>query len=202
MYILFQVSNFHKSILLIVQYKYLKSSSEDFILKNPTKIWLSAQDRVVLLLLLNIVGFFISTRKKSAWQKWFVPQLYLLRRGILEGPALKYFYMIHRGGRPLGFCHPVIVLWERHNCSQAQMLGLKTVSFSHPPRDIQETSCVALCCTVLHCVALCCTVLQCDVAFAVSCSAMSRLQCVAVRSLSRWVTCSLPPPSPFPWDHS
>jgi len=32
----FQVNRFHKSILLIVQYKYLKSCSEDFVLKNQT----------------------------------------------------------------------------------------------------------------------------------------------------------------------
>ena len=38
MYIPFQVNIFQKNILLIVQYKYLKSFSEDFILKNPTKI--------------------------------------------------------------------------------------------------------------------------------------------------------------------
>jgi len=43
-----------------------------------------------------MVGFFISARQKSAWWKWFVPQSYQLRRGILEGPALKYSYMIHR----------------------------------------------------------------------------------------------------------
>ena len=54
---------------------------------------------MVLLILPNIVGLFISARQKSAWCKWFVPQLYQLRRGISEGPALKYFYMIHRGGR-------------------------------------------------------------------------------------------------------
>jgi len=99
MYIPFQVNICHKSILLILQYKYLKSCSEDWIVKNPTKIWFSAQDHAVLLLLLNIVGFFISARQKSAWWKWLVPQLYQHGRGILEGPALKYFYMIHRGGR-------------------------------------------------------------------------------------------------------
>ena len=70
-----------------------------FILKNPTKIRFSAQDHAVLLLLPNAVGFFISARQKSAWWKWFVPKLYQHRRGILEGPALKYFYMIHRDGR-------------------------------------------------------------------------------------------------------
>jgi len=64
-----------------------------FILKHPTKIRSSAQHHALLHLLLNTVGFFISARQKSAWWKWFVPQLYQLRRGILEGPALKYFYM-------------------------------------------------------------------------------------------------------------
>jgi len=33
------------------------------------------------------------------WWNFFVPQLYQFRRGILGGPALKYFNMIHRGGR-------------------------------------------------------------------------------------------------------
>jgi len=63
MYIPFQVNMCHQSILLILQYKYLKSFSEDFILKNPTQIGFSAQDHAVLLLLLNIVGFFISARQ-------------------------------------------------------------------------------------------------------------------------------------------
>ena len=31
--------------------------------------------------------------------KCFVPQLYQFRRSISGGPAVKYFYMIHRGGR-------------------------------------------------------------------------------------------------------
>jgi hypothetical protein len=31
--------------------------------------------------------------------KYFVPELYQFRRGISGGPALQYFYMIHRGGR-------------------------------------------------------------------------------------------------------
>jgi len=88
---------FHKSILLILEYKYLKSYSKDFILKYPTKIWFSAQDHAVLLLLFNIVGLFISWRQKSACLKWFVPQLYQHRRGILEWPALKYFYKIQSG---------------------------------------------------------------------------------------------------------
>jgi len=40
------------------------------------------------------------------WWKWFVPQLYQFRRGISGGPALKYFYMIHRGGRWVVFKRP------------------------------------------------------------------------------------------------
>jgi len=31
--------------------------------------------------------------------KCFVPQMYQFRRSISGGPALKYFYMIHRSGR-------------------------------------------------------------------------------------------------------
>jgi len=90
--LLLQVIRFHKSILLILQNKYLKSCSEDYIFKNL----ILCQDHAVLRLLLKIVGLFISARQKSAWLKWFVPQLYQLRRGILEGPALQHFYMIHR----------------------------------------------------------------------------------------------------------
>ena len=41
------------------------------------------------------------------WWKCFVPHLYQFRRGISGGPALKYFYMIHRGGRL--FIYPI---WE------------------------------------------------------------------------------------------
>ena len=62
----FLVNKCHKSISLILQYKYLKSFSEDFILKNPKKIGFSAQDHAVLLILLNIVGFFISARQMLA----------------------------------------------------------------------------------------------------------------------------------------
>ena len=88
-----QVNRFQKSILLIVQYKYSKSCSE--VLSH----WFSAQDHVVLRLFLNIVGFFISAWQKSAKRKSFVPQLYQLRKGFSQGPALKYFFMIHKGGR-------------------------------------------------------------------------------------------------------
>jgi len=42
-------------------------------------------------------GFHFHLTTLFRW-KDFVPQLYQLRRGISEGSALKYFYMIHRGG--------------------------------------------------------------------------------------------------------
>jgi len=46
-------NRFQKNILLIVQYKYLKSCSEDLF----SRIWSSAQDYAVLVLLLNPGGF-------------------------------------------------------------------------------------------------------------------------------------------------
>jgi len=95
LYVPLQVNRFQKIILLIVQYKYFKSCSREIF----SRIWSSAQDHAVLVLFLNIVGFVISAWQKSVRRKYFVPQLYQLRRGISEGPALKYFYMIHRGGQ-------------------------------------------------------------------------------------------------------
>jgi len=61
MYVPLQVNRFQKSILLIVQYKYLKACSGDFYSPEsdpPHKIMLTA-DHAVLLLLLNLVGVFI-----------------------------------------------------------------------------------------------------------------------------------------------
>ena len=81
-----------------------------FFFKNPTKIWSSAQDHALLHLLLNTVGFFISAGQKSACRKWFVPQLYQLRRGILEGPSLKCFYMIYRVGT-LSFTYNYVCMY-------------------------------------------------------------------------------------------
>jgi len=95
MYVPLQVNRFQKSILRIVQYKYLKSSSGDFILQN-------------LILRTRSCGTGFITQ--SSWffhyhlttlVRWecFVPQLYQFWKGISGGPALKYFYMIHGGGR-------------------------------------------------------------------------------------------------------
>jgi len=55
-----QANRFQKSILLIVQYKYWKSCSGDFILQNLILRTRSC----VLVLLLNLVGFFISRKKE------------------------------------------------------------------------------------------------------------------------------------------
>jgi len=94
-YVPLLVCVFDNSILLIVQYKYLKSFSKDFKLQNlilPTRLcgtgfipqhcW--------------VVDFYLT--KMVRW-KWFVQGLYQLRKGKLTGLALKYFYMIHRGRR-------------------------------------------------------------------------------------------------------
>jgi len=88
------VNRFQKSGSLIVQYKYLKSCSEDFILQN-------------LILRTRSCGTGFITKPswllhfqptKMVGRKCFVPVRYQLRRGISGGPALKYFCMIHRVG--------------------------------------------------------------------------------------------------------
>ena len=82
-----QVNRFQKSILLIVQYKYSKSCSGDFILQN-------------LILRSRSCGTGFITQ--SSWVfhfhltimvRWncFVPQLYQLRRGIRRGQPLNIF---------------------------------------------------------------------------------------------------------------
>ena len=80
-----QVNRFQKSILLIVQYTYLKSCSGDFIL---SRIWSSAQDHAVLVLLLNLVGVFI-----SIWPPWSVGNVLYHSCTSLEGAS--------GGGQPL-----------------------------------------------------------------------------------------------------
>ena len=94
-YVPLQVNRFQKSILLIVQYKYLKSCSGDVILQN-----LILRTRSCGSGFITQHSWLLHFRLTEICQaKKFVPQLYQLRRGISEGPALKCFYMIHRGGR-------------------------------------------------------------------------------------------------------
>jgi len=109
MYIPFQVNRFYKSILLLVKYKFVKVSSKDFILQN-------------LILLTRSCGTAFITQhswllqfrqQKSAWWKWFVPAGYHFPRGILPGPALRYFCMIHRGGQLGGGDPHACTGWRR-----------------------------------------------------------------------------------------
>jgi len=98
MYVPLQVNGFQKSVLLIVQYKYLKSSSGDlFILQNLILRTRSCGTGFIT----QFIWFFHFHLTTLAMRKCFVPQLYQFRRGISGGPALKYFYMIHRGRRSL-----------------------------------------------------------------------------------------------------
>ena len=95
MYIPFQVNRFQKKILIIVQYKYSKSCSGEFFSKIQQK---SDPPHKIMRSFL-----YYSTQLAFSFQPGRnLPggnDLYQHRRGILEGPALKFFYMIHRGGR-------------------------------------------------------------------------------------------------------
>ena len=95
MYVPLQVNWFHESILLIVQCRYLKSSSENFY--SPES---DLPHNIMHYCFITQAGWVFHFHQTTlvCW-KWFVPQLYQFRRGISGGPALKYFYMIHRGER-------------------------------------------------------------------------------------------------------
>jgi len=90
-----QLNRFQKSVLLIIQYNFLKSCSGDFILQNL--ILRTRSCGTDFITQSSWVFHFHPTILVDDW-KCFVPHLYQLRRGISEGPALKYFYMIQRGG--------------------------------------------------------------------------------------------------------
>jgi len=98
MYVPLPVNRFQKSVLLIVQYTYLKSCSGDFILQN-----------LILRTRLCSNGFITQSSwllhfhptKMVGW-KCVVPLRYQLRRGMLGAPALKYY----RGDQPLN-----IIAW-------------------------------------------------------------------------------------------
>jgi len=66
MYIPFQVNICHKSILLILEYKYLKSCSEDLILKNPTKSD-SPHKTMVMILLSTKLSWILHFRQAEIW---------------------------------------------------------------------------------------------------------------------------------------
>ena len=95
MYVPIQINRFKKTILLIVQYKYLKSCSRRFYCPN-------------LILCTRLCGTMFITQPsclfdfrltESVRRKWFVLAVYQHRKGISAGPALKYFtWFIGAGG--------------------------------------------------------------------------------------------------------
>jgi len=95
MYVPLLVNRFQKCILLIVQYRYSKSCSGDFILQN---LILRTRSCGTDFITQSSWVFHFHLTTIVRW-KCFAPPLYQFRRGILGGPALKYFYMIHRCGR-------------------------------------------------------------------------------------------------------
>jgi len=94
MHVPLQINIFQKSILLIVQYKYLKFCCGDLILQNLILRTRSCGTGFIT----QSSWIFRCYKTTLVWWKCFVPQLYQLRRGIFWGPALKYFYMMHRAG--------------------------------------------------------------------------------------------------------
>jgi len=90
-YVHLLVNRFQKSILLIIQYRCLKSCSEDFMLQD-----------LILRTRLCGTGFVpqhcwvvhFHPTKIVGW-KCFVPVRYQLPKGKLAGLALQYFYIIH-----------------------------------------------------------------------------------------------------------
>jgi len=96
-YVPLQVNRFQKSVWLIVQYKCLKSCSGDLILQN---LILRTRSCGTSFITQSSWVFHFHPTIMAGWT-CFVPQLYQPRRGISEGPALKYVYMNHWDGRLL-----------------------------------------------------------------------------------------------------
>jgi len=95
-----QENRYRKNVLLIIQYKYLKSCSGDFYSPN---LILRTRSCGTGFITQNGWFFHFHLTTLVRW-KCFVPQVYQFRRGISVGPALKYFYKIHRGGRGREVC--------------------------------------------------------------------------------------------------
>jgi len=112
-YVHLLVNRFQKSILLIVQYKSLKSCSGDFILKN-----LTPRTRLCgtgFITQHSWILHFCPT--KMVGRKCFVPLRYQLRRGMSGGTALEYFCMIYTVGRSR---HPRFSIWWISKVQQIQ----------------------------------------------------------------------------------
>jgi len=96
MYVPLQVHRFHESILLIVQYRYLKSCSRDFYSPEsdpPHKIMrYCVYDSIWL-------DFSFFSPDHAGLVEMICTTVVPVSKGHLGGPALGCFYMIHRGGR-------------------------------------------------------------------------------------------------------
>jgi len=95
MHIPLLVNRFQKSILLIVQHKFLKSCSGLSFLQN---LILRTRSCGTGFISQSSWAFHFHLTTMVRW-KCFVPPLYQFRRGISGGPALQFFHIIHRGGR-------------------------------------------------------------------------------------------------------
>jgi len=125
MYVPLQVNRSKKIILLIVQYKYLKSCSRRFYCPN-------------LILRTRFCGTMFITEPsclfdfhltESVRWKWFVWAVYQFWKGISAGPALKYFTWFIGAG---GSSHDV---WEM----TFHTIGLHdTFHFSLPPAPMNH----------------------------------------------------------------
>jgi len=95
MYVPLQVNRFRKIILLIIQYKYLKSCSRRFYCPN-----LILRTRLCGTMFITQPSclFYFHLTECVRW-KWFVLAVYQFWKGILAGPALKHFtWFIGAGG--------------------------------------------------------------------------------------------------------
>jgi len=89
------VNRFDESVLLIVQYRYLKSCSGNLILQN---LILCTRSCVIGFITQYGLVFHFQLTESVRW-KWFVWAVYQFRKGMSAGPALKYFTWFIGAGR-------------------------------------------------------------------------------------------------------
>ena len=127
MYVPLQVNRFQKSILLIVQYKYLKSCSGDLF----SRIWSSAQDHAVLVLLLNLFGGFISTRPHWSGGNILYHSCTSFEEAFRRGQPLSIFtWFIGAGGIPF-ICIDIHAYMYWYSCIYVYQLCGVVPSYMH-----------------------------------------------------------------------
>ena len=94
MYVPLQVNRFHESILLLVQYKYLKSCSGDFDSPESDPPHKIMRDWIYYSIWLG----FSFPPDHDGLVEMICTTVVPASKGHLEGAALKYVYMIHRVG--------------------------------------------------------------------------------------------------------